>query len=60
MQRKKPEFNEEYYGYSTFSKLLEDAEKHQVIKLKRDQRSGTYVVTGFDVGSGEEEGGESH
>jgi uncharacterized protein (TIGR00288 family) len=60
MQRKRPEFNEEYYGYSTFSKLLEDAEKHQVIKLKRDQRSGTYVVTGFDVGSGEEEGGESH
>jgi uncharacterized protein (TIGR00288 family) len=50
MQRKKPEFNEEYYGYSTFSDLLEDAEKHQVIKLRRDQRSGTYVVIGFDTG----------
>ncbi|HVN30391.1 MAG TPA: NYN domain-containing protein [Thermoanaerobaculaceae bacterium] len=50
MQRKRPEFNEEYFGYSTFSALLEDAEKHHVIKLRRDQRSGTYVVTGFDSG----------
>ena len=53
MQRKRPEFNEEYFGYSTFSALLEDAEKHHVVKLRRDQRSGTYVVTGFDAGSGE-------
>ena len=53
MQRKRPEFNEEYFEYSTFSKLLEDAEKHKIIKLRRDQRSGTYVVAGFDVGSGE-------
>jgi uncharacterized protein (TIGR00288 family) len=33
--------------------LLEDAEKHHVVRLRRDQRSGTYVVTGFDTGSGE-------
>jgi uncharacterized protein (TIGR00288 family) len=50
MQRKRPEFNEEYFGYSAFSALLEDAEKHHVVKLRRDQRSGTYVVTGFDSG----------
>ncbi len=55
MQRKRPEFNEEYFGYPTFSKLLEDAESHQIIKLRRDQRSGTYVVAGFDTGSGETE-----
>jgi uncharacterized protein (TIGR00288 family) len=47
MQRKKPSFNEGYYGYSTFSELLEDAERHNILKLKKDQRSGTYVVTGF-------------
>jgi hypothetical protein len=47
MQRKRPSFNEGYYGYSTFSELLEDAEKKNVIKLKKDQRSGTYIVTGF-------------
>ena len=47
MQRKKPSFNEGYYGYSTFSELLEDAERKAIIKLKKDQRSGTYIVTGF-------------
>ena len=47
MQRKKPSFNEGYYGYSTFSELLEDAERNNLIKLKKDQRSGTYIVTGF-------------
>lgn len=47
MQRKRPSFNEGYYGYSTFSELLEDAKNKNVISLKRDQRSGNYVVTGF-------------
>jgi uncharacterized protein (TIGR00288 family) len=56
MQRKKPSFNEGYYGYSTFSELLEDAERKNIVKLKKDQRSGTYIVTGFaksgDAGPG--------
>jgi uncharacterized protein (TIGR00288 family) len=47
MQRKKPSFNEGYYGYSTFSELLEDAARKSIVKLKKDQRSGTYIVTGF-------------
>ena len=47
MQRKRPSFNEGYYGYSTFSELLEDAQKKKIIQLKKDQRSGTYIVTGF-------------
>ena len=46
MTRKNPAFNESYYGYSTFSKLLEDAVKHGVVTLKRDDRSGTYIITG--------------
>ena len=51
MQRKRPSFNEGYYGYSTFSELLEDAEKQKIIALKKDQRSGTYIVTGFASGA---------
>ena len=47
MQRKKPSFNEGYYGYSSFSDLLEDAERNSIIKVKKDRRSGTYIVTGF-------------
>ena len=44
MKRKQPTFSEEYHGYSTFSKLLEDAAKHKLINVHRDQRSGTYVI----------------
>jgi uncharacterized protein (TIGR00288 family) len=51
MQRKKPSFNEGYYGYASFSELLEDAERKNIIRLKKDQRSGTYVVTGFAKGN---------
>ncbi|MEM7050249.1 MAG: OST-HTH/LOTUS domain-containing protein, partial [Acidobacteriota bacterium] len=47
MQRKRPSFNEGYYNYSSFSELLEDAERQNLIKLKKDRRSGTYIVTGF-------------
>jgi uncharacterized protein (TIGR00288 family) len=58
MQRKKPSFNEGYYGYSTFSELLEDAERKNILKLKKDQRSGTYIVTGFaKSGEGAASGG---
>ena len=47
MKRKKPSFNESYHGYRTFSDLLADAEKHGIIRLRTDSRSGTYVVVGF-------------
>jgi uncharacterized protein (TIGR00288 family) len=47
MQRKRPTFNEEYYGYNTFSDLLEDAQNNNIIKIKRDVKSGSYVITGF-------------
>jgi uncharacterized protein (TIGR00288 family) len=45
IRRKHPEFNEEYYGYSTFSRLLEDAKKMNLIDLRKDTRSGSYIVT---------------
>ena len=44
MKRKQPTFSEEYHGYSTFSRLLEDAAKHKLISVHKDRRSGTYVV----------------
>ena len=40
MQRKKPYFNESYYGYRSFSELLEDAERHGIISMKKDAKSG--------------------
>ena len=45
MKRKQPQFNEEYHGYRSFSRLLEDAEENKLISLSKDARSGTYVIT---------------
>jgi len=51
MKRKKPDFNESNWGYSTFSDLLEDAMAHGLLEAGRDQEAGgTYVVT--SLGSG--------
>ncbi len=49
MKRKKPSFNETYYGFRTFSHLLEDAQRRGIVELRRDQKSGSYVVE--DLGS---------
>src|SRR5215475_6593664 len=49
MKRKKPSFNEDYYGYRTFSELLEDAQKEGLIELEKHKASGMYVVTRFGL-----------
>jgi uncharacterized protein (TIGR00288 family) len=48
MIRKNPAFNESYYGYSTFSKLLEEAAKQKILTLERDAKSGTYIITSIE------------
>src|SRR5271155_6191176 len=35
MKRKKPSFNEEYYGFRTFSELLEDAQKDGLVEIEK-------------------------
>jgi len=47
LKRRNPGFNESYYGYRSFSDLLEEAEKRQMLKLERDERSGGYIITDF-------------
>ena len=44
MKRKNPSFDESTHGYSSFSKLLEDAQKAGLVKLTKDQKSGGYIV----------------
>jgi len=51
MKRKKPSFNETYYGFRTFSHLLEDAQRRGVVVLRRDQRSGSYIVEDLGTAS---------
>jgi uncharacterized LabA/DUF88 family protein len=45
MQRKQPYFNESYYGYKSFSELLQDAERAGLLTMKKDVKSGGYVVS---------------
>jgi len=46
MKRKKPDFNERSWGYSSFSDLLEEAMAHGLLTAERDERAGgTFVVT---------------
>jgi uncharacterized protein (TIGR00288 family) len=48
MKRKRPDFDESRYGYSTFGDLLEDAKAHGLLEVARDQRAGgTWVVMGL-------------
>ena len=44
LKRRKPGFNESYYGFRSFSKLLEEARDRQLIDLVLDERSGGYLV----------------
>ena len=52
IKRRKPGFNESYYGFSTFSKLLEEAQSRNLLTLEHDEKSGGYIVRGV-VGEGE-------
>ena len=53
MKRKKPSFDESYYGYRSFTHLLEDADNLALVDIERNPKSGTYVVTRI-CGEGED------
>jgi uncharacterized protein (TIGR00288 family) len=44
MQRRKPGFAESYYGYRSFKELVEDAQKHKLLVVVRDEKSGQYTI----------------
>ena len=44
LKRRKPGFNESYYGYRAFSDLLEDAQQHGLVSLELDEKSGGYLI----------------
>ena len=44
MQRRRPGFNESYYGYRSFKELVEDAEKRKLVVVVRDEKSGQYTI----------------
>jgi len=44
LKRRHPGFNESYYGFKSFNDLLEEAAIRGLLDLKRDEKSGGYIV----------------
>jgi uncharacterized protein (TIGR00288 family) len=44
MKRRRPGFTESSYGYRSFRELVEDAQKHKLLAMARDEKSGQYTV----------------
>jgi hypothetical protein len=44
LKRRNPGFNESYFGFRTFSDLLEEAQSRKLLILESDQKSGGYII----------------
>ena len=44
MKRRRPGFNESYYGYRSFRELVEAAEKQGLLVTNRDEKTGQYTI----------------
>src|SRR5262245_32109716 len=44
LKRRQPGFNESSYGFRSFSELLEEAEKRQLLALEHDEKSGGSIL----------------
>lgn len=45
LKRRRPGFHESFYGFRSFSDLLEEAESRGQLQLEMDDRSGSYVIS---------------
>ncbi len=44
LKRRRPSFNERFYGVRSFGELLEEAQKRGLLSLELDERSGGYLI----------------
>ena len=49
LKRRKPGFNESYYGFRSFSKLLDEAEARNLLALEHDEKSGGVIIKSFSA-----------
>lgn len=47
LKRRRPGFNESFYGFGSFNELLEEAQARGQLELELDDRSGGYVIRGI-------------
>lgn len=43
IKRRKPDFNESYYGFKAFGSVLDEAQAQGLLDVGRDEKSGAYV-----------------
>jgi uncharacterized LabA/DUF88 family protein len=48
LKRRRPGFSESFYGFDSFSELLEEARDRGLIGLELDERSGGYIIRDLD------------
>ena len=48
LKRRKPGFNESYYGFRSFSRLLEEAASRGLIEVEEDEKSGGVIIKKFN------------
>ena len=44
LKRKRPHFNEGFYGYRSFNELLEAAGERGLLEIRKDDKSGGYII----------------
>ena len=44
LKRRKPGFNESYYGFRSFGEMLEEAKAHGILELEPDEKSGGFLI----------------
>jgi uncharacterized protein (TIGR00288 family) len=49
LKRRKPGFNENYYGYRSFGKLLDEAQSRGLLTLEPDEKSGGVIIKGYNA-----------
>ena len=49
LKRRKPGFSESYYGFQSFSQLLEEAEARGILDLEREEKSGGFIIRGCQI-----------
>ncbi|WP_175945605.1 NYN domain-containing protein [Burkholderia pyrrocinia] len=65
IKRRKPDFNESYYGFRAFGNLLDEAQARGLLEVGRDDKSGAFVSRARQPAAAEHvaaggEGGAAH
>ncbi|MBM4018166.1 MAG: NYN domain-containing protein [Planctomycetes bacterium] len=44
LKRRKPGFNESYYGFRSFGEMLQEGQAHGILELEPDEKSGGFLI----------------